>query len=94
MNRRDLVLLSALAALFITTSAAFAQAAEKVYRVGVLAPVGIRPIETFKERLRKLGWKEGQNNLAHPGGNVTGSPRRVSSSRKNASSCCASWCPV
>ena len=72
MNRRDLVLLSALAALFITTSAAFAQAAEKVYRVGVLAPVGIRPIETFKERLRELGWKEGQNNLAHPGGNVTG----------------------
>jgi putative ABC transport system substrate-binding protein len=61
MKRRDLVLLSALAALFITTSAAFAQAAEKVYRVGVLAPVGIRPIETFKERLRELGWKEGQN---------------------------------
>jgi putative tryptophan/tyrosine transport system substrate-binding protein len=61
MNRRDLVLLSALAALFITTSAAFAQAAEKLYRIGVLAPVGIRPIETFKERLRELGWKEGQN---------------------------------
>jgi putative ABC transport system substrate-binding protein len=61
MKRRDLVLLSALAALFITTSAAFAQAAEKVYRIGVLAPVGIRPIETFKERLRELGWKEGQN---------------------------------
>jgi putative tryptophan/tyrosine transport system substrate-binding protein len=61
MKRRDLVLLSAIAALFITTTAAFPQAAEKVYRVGVLAPVGIRPIETFKKRLRELGWNEGQN---------------------------------
>ena len=61
MKRRNLLLLSTLAVLFLTGSPSVAEAAEKVYRVGVLAPVGIRPIETFKERLRQLGWKEGQN---------------------------------
>ncbi len=35
--------------------------AEKVYRVGVLAPVGMRAIESLKERLRQLGWIEGRN---------------------------------
>jgi ABC-type uncharacterized transport system substrate-binding protein len=38
-----------------------AQAAEKVYRVGILAPEGMHAIETFKEGLRQLGWIEGQN---------------------------------
>ncbi len=60
MTRRKL-LLSTLAVLFLTGSPSVAEAAEKVYRVGVLAPEGMRPIETFKERLRQLGWKEGQN---------------------------------
>jgi len=33
----------------------------KVWRVGVLAPAALRPIESFKERLRGLGWIEGKN---------------------------------
>lgn len=61
MRRRDLLLLSTLAVLFPPGSPAFAQVAEKVYRVGVLAPVGMRAIESLKERLRQLGWIEGRN---------------------------------
>jgi putative tryptophan/tyrosine transport system substrate-binding protein len=60
-KRCDLLLLSTLAVLFLTGSPSVVEAAEKIYRVGVLAPEGMRPIETFKERLRQLGWKEGQN---------------------------------
>lgn len=61
MNRRDLLLLSTLAVLFFTGSLAFAQVVEKVYRVGVLAPEGMHAMESFKERLRQLGWIEGKN---------------------------------
>ena len=42
-------------------SAAGAQGAEKVYRVGVLASGGLHPIESFRARLRELGWIEGRN---------------------------------
>ena len=35
--------------------------AAKVYRVGVLAPEGMRAIEIFRERLAQLGWIEGRN---------------------------------
>ena len=31
----------------------------KVYRVGILAPGPLRPIESFKQRLRERGWVEG-----------------------------------
>ena len=61
MTRRNVRLTSTLAVLLLTGSPSVAEAAEKVYRVGVLAPRGLRPIETFKEHLGKLGWKEGQN---------------------------------
>jgi putative ABC transport system substrate-binding protein len=61
MKRRVLLLLSAFAALAFTGLPSVAEAAEKVYRVGVLAPEGMHAIESFKERLRQLGWKEGQN---------------------------------
>jgi putative tryptophan/tyrosine transport system substrate-binding protein len=61
MKRHDLLLLSAFAVLFLTGSPSFAEAAEKVYRVGVLAPAGARPIESFKARLRELDWIEGRN---------------------------------
>jgi putative ABC transport system substrate-binding protein len=61
MRRRHLLALSTLAALSFTGSAALAQVAEKVSRVGVLAPEGIHAIESFKERLRHLGWIEGRN---------------------------------
>jgi putative ABC transport system substrate-binding protein len=61
MKRRDVVLIATIATLSITTLAAFAQAPEKVYRVGVLAPEGARAIKSFKARLRELGWIEGRN---------------------------------
>jgi putative ABC transport system substrate-binding protein len=61
MKRRNLLLFSMLAVLFFTGSAAVAQAAERVYRVGVLAPEGMHAIESFRERLRQLGWIEGRN---------------------------------
>jgi ABC-type uncharacterized transport system substrate-binding protein len=60
-RRRDCLLFAAIAGLFFAGSAAVVPAAEKVNRVGVLAPAGIRPIESFKERLRQLGWTEGRN---------------------------------
>jgi putative ABC transport system substrate-binding protein len=59
MNRRNLVLLSVLAGLLLDGLPS--AAAEKVYRVGVLAPEGMRAIESFKARLRELGWIEGRN---------------------------------
>jgi putative tryptophan/tyrosine transport system substrate-binding protein len=61
VRRRDLLLLSTLAVPFLTGSSAFAEVAGKVYRVGVLAPEGMHAIESFKERLRQLGWIEGTN---------------------------------
>jgi putative ABC transport system substrate-binding protein len=41
--------------------AAGAQQTAKVLRVGVLAPGPLRPIASFKQRLRELGWVEGQD---------------------------------
>src|SRR5438105_15619526 len=61
MRLRDFLLFSTIVILFFAESAAVARAAEKVYRVGVLAPPGTRPIESFKERLGQLGWIEGRN---------------------------------
>ena len=61
MKRRERFLLSMLAALLLAGSPSVGQAAGKIYRVGVLAPEGMHAIESFKERLRQLGWKEGQN---------------------------------
>jgi putative ABC transport system substrate-binding protein len=61
MRRRDLFLFLMLAALFSAAPPAVAQKAEKVYRVGVLAPEEMRAIASFRERLRQLGWIEGKN---------------------------------
>ena len=60
MTRRKL-LLSTLAVLFLTGLPSLAEAAERVYRVGVLASAGLRPIESFRDRLSQLGWIEGRN---------------------------------
>src|SRR6478672_2381653 len=49
-KRRDLLLISALALLFVIGLQSLAEAAEKVYRIGVLAPEGMRAIESCKER--------------------------------------------
>jgi len=40
---------------------AAAQQTVKVMRIGVLAPGPLRPIASFKQRLRDLGWIEGSN---------------------------------
>jgi putative tryptophan/tyrosine transport system substrate-binding protein len=61
MRRRGLFLFLTLAALFFAAPPAVAQGAEKVYRIGVLAPEGMPAIESFRERLRQLGWIEGKN---------------------------------
>jgi putative tryptophan/tyrosine transport system substrate-binding protein len=61
VRRRDFLLLSLLTALFLAGPAAFAKAAEKVYRVGLLASEGLHPIESFRARLRQLGWIEERN---------------------------------
>jgi hypothetical protein len=54
-KRRDLLLLSTLAMLLLTGSPSVAKAAEKVYRVGVLAPEGMHAIQSFKERCTNSG---------------------------------------
>ena len=61
MTRRNLLLISTLAGLLLAGLPSVAEAAERVYRVGVLAPEGTRAIESFKERLSQLGWIEGRN---------------------------------
>jgi putative tryptophan/tyrosine transport system substrate-binding protein len=61
MNRRNLLLLSMLAGLLLDGLPSAAEAADRVSRVGVLAPEGIRAVESLKERLRQLGWIEGRN---------------------------------
>ena len=61
MRRRDLLLLSTPAVLVFIGRPEFSQAADQVYRVGVLAPEGMRAIEIFRERLAQLGWIEGRN---------------------------------
>jgi putative ABC transport system substrate-binding protein len=61
MTRRNVLLISTLAVLFLTSSSFVAEAAERVYRVGVLAPEGMHAIGSFRERLRELGWNEGKN---------------------------------
>ena len=61
MKRRNPLLLSMLGSLLLDGLPSAAVAADKVYRVGVLAPEGMRAIESLKERLRQLGWIEGRN---------------------------------
>ena len=61
MNRRNILLTSMLAGLLLHGLPSAAEAADRVYRVGVLAPEGMRAIESFKDRLRELGWMEGRN---------------------------------
>jgi ABC-type uncharacterized transport system substrate-binding protein len=53
--------------LVLAPTAAGAQQAEKVYRIGYLAQgsgsgaASLRPLEGFRQGLRELGWVEGQN---------------------------------
>ena len=43
------------------SSAPFAEDATKAVRIGVLASAQEHPIQSFRERLRELGWIEGKN---------------------------------
>ena len=58
MRRRDLMMLLGGTA-FMAPVLARAQA-QHVRRVGVLAPGPLRPIASFKQRLKELGWVEGE----------------------------------
>jgi putative tryptophan/tyrosine transport system substrate-binding protein len=60
MRRRDLAaaLGAALGAVVLARAAIAAEAAKVV---GILAPAPLRPIDSFKARLRERGWIEGQN---------------------------------
>jgi len=41
--------------------AARAQKGDKMRRIGILATAPAHPIDSFRDRLRELGWSEGQN---------------------------------
>ena len=56
MRRRDLIAVLATAALTRP-----AMSAETAKVVGLLAPAPLRPVDSFKARLRERGWTEGQN---------------------------------
>jgi putative tryptophan/tyrosine transport system substrate-binding protein len=43
------------------SSASFAEDAQRIVRIGVLASAQEHPIQSFRERLRELGWIEGKN---------------------------------
>ena len=65
MRRRALFLLGALAALLLAVAPAFAQGADKVYRLGILSPPSSGVIErmraTMFPELARLGFTEGRN---------------------------------
>ena len=59
MRRRDLIeLLGAMTQWPFTASA---QKGDQLREIGILAPALFKPIDSFRERLRELGWTEGQN---------------------------------
>ena len=60
MRRRDFIAFLGGAA---TTQpfAARAQKSDQMRRIGILAPAPFKTIDSFRERLRELGWSEGQN---------------------------------
>lgn len=59
MRRREFVAGGLLAA-FVTKNVG-AQQSAKTPRIGVLASEDLRPIESFREKLRELGYAEGEN---------------------------------
>src|SRR6185295_1703114 len=67
MDRRRF-LLTSLAGALAATPAAGAQPRGKVYRIGVLLPLGLTPpiLATFLGGMRDLGWVENQGFVAEP----------------------------
>src|SRR6516162_11280216 len=60
MRRRDLIALLGGAAT-LRPFATRAQKGDQMRRIGILAPAPFKPIDSLRERLRDLGWSEGQN---------------------------------
>jgi putative ABC transport system substrate-binding protein len=60
MKRRDLIALLGGAA-SLRPFAARAQKGHKVRRIGILATAPFKPFDSLRQRLRELGWTEGQN---------------------------------
>ena len=60
MRRRDLIALLGGAATLLPF-AGHAQQGDKMRRIGILAAAPAHPIDSFRERLRELGWSEGHN---------------------------------
>ena len=56
---RSLALLLGLLLLCGSSRAAVEEAAPR--RIGILAAAPLNPIDSFRQRLRELGWAEGQN---------------------------------
>ena len=59
MTRRDLIAL--LGAMTQWPLAASAQKGDQVRQIGILAAAPFKPFDSFRQRLRELGWTEGQN---------------------------------
>src|SRR6516225_12037377 len=59
MRRRDLIAL--LGAMTQWPFAARAQKGDQVRQIGILAAAPFKPFDSFRQRLRELGWSEGQN---------------------------------
>jgi putative tryptophan/tyrosine transport system substrate-binding protein len=58
LTRRVVLLTGAAAAL---ASRVVAEEPARLMRIGILAAAPAQPIDSFRERLRELGWSEGQN---------------------------------
>src|SRR6516165_5150312 len=60
MRRRALIALLG-GVVTLRAFAARAQKSDQVREIGILAPAPFKPIDSLRERLRELGWTEGQN---------------------------------
>ena len=60
MRRRDLITLLGGAAI-LRAFAARAQKGDQMRRIGILAAAPFKPFDSLRQRLRELGWSEGQN---------------------------------
>ena len=60
MRRRDLIALLGGAAT-LRPFAASAQKGDQMREIGILAAAAFKPFDSFRQRLRELGWTEGQN---------------------------------
>ena len=60
MRRRDLIALLS-SAMAQWPFAASAQKGDQLRQIGILAAAPFKPFDSFRQRLRELGWTEGQN---------------------------------